>query len=158
MSSSPDPQLFRKFLPGLGDLVDILTVTQLRLVRSSRQLAKDHHLHDDISSDISTSLLGREKNISRIIERAVALAHINSEIWDLKDAMTQATAASTEYGTNLALAHQLNGYRTHIRNELNSLGNSETVAMLRTNTESDGLKRWVPGRPASSMEETREAK
>jgi hypothetical protein len=35
----------------------------------------------------------------QIIERSVALAHINSEIWNLKDAMTQVTAASVEYAT-----------------------------------------------------------
>lgn len=94
----PDPQSVRKFLPGLGDLIDMLTVTQLRLVRSARPLAEDQNLHDDISSDISASL-AEQVDVAQIVDRAIALAHINSEIWNLKDAMTQVTAASVEYAT-----------------------------------------------------------
>jgi|AntAceMinimDraft_12_1070368.scaffolds.fasta_scaffold31377_2 hypothetical protein len=151
----PDPQSVRKFLPGLGDLIDMLTVTQLRLVRSARPLAEDQNLHDDISSDISASL-AEQVDVAQIVDRAIALAHINSEIWNLKDAMTQVTVDSEEYGSHLALAHQLNGYRTHIRNELNSLGSSQGAVLLRTNTESDGLGRWVPLRSSSSKEQNPE--
>ena len=135
----------RKFMPGLGDLIDLLTVTQLRLIRSASVSDEDLALHSDLTSDIDAALNHVSGKYSQIVERSVALSYINAEIWDLKDAMTIATPAAKEYSDALSRAHQLNGYRTHARNELNLIGKNQKIrVMIRTNLEPDGLKRWVP--------------
>ena len=134
----------RKFMPGLGDLIDLLTVTQLRLVRSGEVRSQDELLHQDLTSDIDTAASGASIKYSEVAERSIALALVNSEIWDLKDAMTLAKPATQQYNDALSLSHQLNGYRTQLRNELNLLGQGSSSVILRTNLEPDGLKRWLP--------------
>lgn len=135
----------RKFLPGLGDLIDLMTVTQLRLVRSRANIAEDTKLHQDLKSDISLILDGLDLDWASLVERVVYLSLLNAEIWELKDKMSLSEEGSEDYSANLTLAHQLNGYRNRIRNELNSLQTKgSAVALVRSNTDPDGLVRWAP--------------
>ena len=135
----------RRFLPGLGDLIDLMTVTQLRLVRSRANIAEDTKLHEDLKSDISLILDGLDLDWASLVERVVYVSLLNAEIWELKDKMSLSEEGSEDYSANLTLAHQLNGYRNRIRNELNTLQTKGiTVALVRSNTDPDGLVRWTP--------------
>lgn len=132
-------------MPGLGDLIDLMTVTQLRLVRSRANIAEDTKLHQDLKSDISLILDGLDLDWASLVERVVYLSLLNAEIWELKDKMSLSEEGSEDYSANLTLAHQLNGYRNRIRNELNSLQTKgSAVALVRSNTDPDGLVRWAP--------------
>lgn len=135
----------RKFFPGLGDLIDLMTVTQLRLARSGANIEADKQLHKDLKSDISIVLQGLDIDWSSLIERVVSISHLNAEIWDLKDRMSLVEDGTPMYADSLALAHQLNGYRNTIRNDLNKLQGGQSPALVRSNTGSDGLERWIPG-------------
>jgi hypothetical protein len=135
----------RKFLPGLGDLIDLMTVTQLRLVRSPSNIAEDTRLHEDLNSDISLILNGLDLDWASLVERVVYISLLNAEIWELKDKMSLSEEGGEDYSANLTLAHQLNGYRNRIRNDLNTLQTKgRTVAIVRSNTDPDGLLRWTP--------------
>jgi hypothetical protein len=135
----------RKFLPGLGDLIDLMTVTQLRLVRSRANIAEDTKLHEDLKSDISLILDGLDLDWASLVERVVYVSLLNAEIWELKDKMSLSEEGSEDYSANLTLAHQLNGYRNRIRNELNTLqAKGSDVSLVRSNTDPDGLVRWTP--------------
>lgn len=135
----------RKFLPGLGDLIDLMTVTQLRLARSGANIKADKQLHSDLKSDISAVLQGLDIDWSSLIERVISLSLLNAEIWDLKETMSLVEDGSSLYAESLALAHQLNGYRNTMRNDLNTLQSGQSPALVRSNTGSDGLERWIPG-------------
>lgn len=135
----------RKFFPGLGDLIDLMTVTQLRLKKSGANIEADKQLHKDLKSDITIVLQGLDIDWSSLIERVVYISHLNAEIWDLKDRMSLVEDGSSVYADSLALAHQLNGYRNIIRNDLNKLQGGQSPALVRSNTGSDGLERWIPG-------------
>lgn len=135
----------RKFLPGLGDLIDLMTVTQLRLSRSEANSESDIQLHEDLKSDIATVLQGLNVDWSSLIERVISISHLNAEIWDLKDKMSAVEDGTSIYSESLALAHQLNAYRNMIRNDLNKLQDGQSPALVRSNTSPDGLERWIPG-------------
>lgn len=134
----------RRFLPGLGDLVDLMTVTQLRLVKLDVSSEVDRRLHEDLSSDIAGLLAESTRDWGAVIERVISLTILNEEIWDLKDEMSKEGAHSEEYGKLLTLAHQLNGYRNRLRNDLNALESPADHSIVRSNTGSDGLSRWIP--------------
>ena len=134
----------RRFLPGFGDLVDLMTVTQLRLVKLDVSSEEDRRLHEDLSSDIDGLMTGATTNWGAVIELVVSLTILNEEIWDLKDKMSNEGADSEEYGRLLTLAHQLNGFRNRIRNDLNALESHADTSIVRSNTSSDGLSRWIP--------------
>ena len=143
MESSNEGQA-RRFLPGLGDLVDLMTVTQLRLVKLDVSSEDDRRLHEDLSSDIAGLMADSTRNWGAVIERVISMAILNEEIWDLKDKMSDAGADSEEYGDLLTLAHQLNGFRNRIRNDLNALESNTDNSIFRSNVGSDGLSRWIP--------------
>lgn len=135
----------RKFNPGLGDLIDLLTVVQLRLTRLPGPRPGDLTLHGDILSDIRT-ITAADKSAEHLhVDGAIYLAHLNAEIWGLKEAMSSLEPRSKHYQEMLVRAHQLNGYRNLARNALNLASLEEdTTAGARSNTDPDGLNRWHP--------------
>lgn len=134
----------RRFLPGLGDLIDLMTVTQLRLVKLPASSEKDGRLHEDLSSDISVLMAESNLNWAALVERVISLSILNAEIWDLKDKMSTEGEGSGEYARLLTCAHQLNGFRNRLRNDLNALHGHGDGSIVRSNTGSDGMSRWIP--------------
>lgn len=134
----------RKFLPGLGDLIDLMTVTQLRLTKSGSSRGEDARLNSDLKSDISSLLQDLTVDVARLVELVISLSQLNAEIWNLKDKMSEVEEGSPAYSKSLTLAHQLNGYRNQMRNDLNSLASSNLGGLVRSNTNPDGLERWTP--------------
>jgi len=130
----------RKFLPAFAELIDRLSVDQIKEVTIpsiKEDVAKEMDLlcHDiDIIIDENSMELS-----SRFIRIIIALSQLNLHIWKLKDQMEK---EPDKYDELLKLAHQLNGIRNQLKNMLLSEENGENGASKRTNFNTDGLEGW----------------
>ena len=130
----------RQFLPAVAELIDRLTVDQIKEVLLPEIQPEVSEEMQKICSDID--LLIEERNLqlsARIIRIIIALAQMNVHIWKLKDYMQE---NPEKYDESLKLAHQLNGIRNQMKNILlEEVGDKEKSAE-RTNYNTDGLKGW----------------
>ena len=126
--------------PALGDLIDRLTVDQLKeafhkSMRTSirAEIADLEHDIDGWADRHQIKLSGRNVRI------IIVLAQINYEIWMCKDRME---AEPKHYDQWLRRAHQLNGIRNQMKNLL--LKNSSKGSRLceASNVSVDQLKDW----------------
>lgn len=129
----------REFLPTLADLVDALSIDQIKEIklRDKESYAKEINM---ISNDIN--LLIREKDIklsAKIIRLVIVIAQTNLSIWENKDSMKQ---NPKDYEKFLKLAHQLNGIRNKMKNLLLEESGEKEPSKKRTNVETDDLKGW----------------
>ena len=131
----------RKFLPTLSDLIDRLTITQIKIIKSGT--SKNDELKKesiDLQHDIDMIIKEKESNTNAgLIKDSVAIAAINLEIWNTKDKMQENLENEGEYLRLLKLAHQLNGYRNRIKNNVNESFGELNESTKRTNFETDGL-------------------
>lgn len=131
----------RKYLPTLADLIDAVTINQLKQVQ----------LHDDtlayareikrICHDID--IIIHEKNIilnSKLIRVIIIIAQLNIYIWENKEKMQK--VKEEEYLKFLKFAHQLNGIRNAMKNKISEMVGDKDPSKQRTNIETDGLKGW----------------
>jgi len=130
----------RKFLPAFAELIDRLTVNQIKevlLPDISNSVAEEMEtLCDDID------LLIKERGLqlsSRFIRIVIALSQLNLHIWNLKDRMQN---DSQKYDEFLKLAHQLNGIRNQLKNLLLEESKDKEKSAQRTNFNTDGLEGW----------------
>lgn len=128
------------YIAPLGDLLDLLTVTNLRISHSVGDQEAAASLKEVLVSDISKRVLENRIVLEDLLIEVIRLAQANQEIWLLKEAMGALDSASAEYGRNLIAAHQVNGFRNKARNAL-SLLDKVAPEQLRSNTETDGLER-----------------
>lgn len=126
-----------KTRPTLGELCDRLTILSLRRVKASS--ADREELRQAISDvvDDAANYLGREQ--AQVVEAVSFLAAVNSQIWHLKDQMTDLDPGEDEYSSRLIMAHQLNGYRNQAKNSLSDAAGASTATQL-SNTMTDGLE------------------
>lgn len=130
----------RQYMPPLAELIDSLTINQIKEVMFPDQ--KDGYAQemDKITHDID--LLIEERGLtlsSRLIRIIIAIAQMNLHIWHNKDQMA---ADSENYMDLLKLAHQLNGVRNRMKNILlEEVGDKEKSAR-KTNYNTDGLEGW----------------
>lgn len=129
----------REFLPTFADLVDILSIDQIKEIKLNNK--KSYILEmNKISCDID--LLIKQKGIklsAKLIRLVVIIAQMNLFIWENKDKMKQDTK---QYDELLKLAHQLNGIRNKMKNLLLEESGEKEPSKKRTNTETDDLKGW----------------
>ena len=130
----------RQFLPAFAELVDRVTVNQIKevLIPNLNNDIKDEM--DKLCHDID--LLIKERDIrltSRYIRIIIALSQMNLHIWNLKDRMHHET---DNYDELLKLAHQLNGIRNQLKNMLLEESMDKEKSAQRTNFNTDGLKGW----------------
>jgi hypothetical protein len=130
----------RAFLPTFAELIDRLTVDQIKevLLPQSKDAIADEMAK--ISHDIDALI--KERNIelnSRLIRMVIALAQLNLHIWTLKDRMKEHPEKYDEY---LKFAHQLNGTRNQLKNMMLVELNDSEPSAKRTNFDTDGLKGW----------------
>jgi hypothetical protein len=130
----------KSYVAPLGDLLDLLTVTNLRISHSIGDAPSELSLREILVSDVSKRVVDQEIEVRDILVDIVTLAQTNQEIWSLKDEMHSLDPSSQSYAKLLVLAHQLNGVRNKARNRLSSLDESSTQ-LVRSNTETDGLER-----------------
>lgn len=125
----------RKYEPPLGELIERLTIVQLRelLLNSDKYESEISVLEHDID------LIFKQKNVvpgARIIRIIFLTAQLNTLIWLYKDKMNEAPENYAEY---LKLSHQLNGLRNQMKNLLMQEVDSDP-SKLRTNVNTDGLE------------------
>jgi hypothetical protein len=135
---TPEPT---SYVSPLGDLIDLLTVTNLRLSHSVGNQDEVGTLRDVLIEDIERRFLSSEFPLSSALNEIIVLAQLNQEIWLLKDEMSLLDASSEQYKDCLVKAHQLNGVRNQVRNVLNSR-DSVAPKNSRSNTGTDGLERY----------------
>ncbi len=131
----------RKFLPTFADLVDALSIDQIKMIKVRRY--KDSYLREieKICHDIDLIICSRKKVKlnARILRIITTIALVNLFIWNLKDQMQE---DSKKYDSSLKLAHQLNGIRNRMKNLLLEEFNDIEPSLKRTNTELDELNEW----------------
>jgi len=130
----------RQFLPAFAELIDRLSVDQIKEVLLPEIQFEISEEMQKICNDID--LVIEERNLplsARLIRIIIALAQINVHIWKLKDYMQE---IPEKYDESLKLAHQLNGIRNQMKNLLlEEVGDKEKSAK-RTNFNIDGLVGW----------------
>ena len=111
----------RKWLPHIAELIDRLSIHQLKEVFLTEHKDKYRQEMKDIEHDID--LLISEKNIvinAEIIHCIVALAQMNAHIW-----YNESAARKGQSSDKLQLTHTLNGVRNALMNRiLNALNDN----------------------------------
>ena len=130
----------RKFLPPLAELIDRMTVTQIKLAllkNGKKDFANElKKLEHDIDIIICENNVAVDSNI---IRSAIILAQINLHIWINKDKMKSNLENEPEYLRLLKFAHQLNGIRNKIKNSLLNREKIQNESQKKSNLETDGL-------------------
>jgi hypothetical protein len=131
----------RQFLPPMSELIDRLTVTQIKenLLgdESGDYFAEINKLINDIDLIISDKKVPLSGELIRAV---VMMSQINLHIWRNKDLMQENLDNESEYLSYLKKAHQMNGVRNHLKNYLLELEGITDVSQLRSNFEVDGLE------------------
>jgi hypothetical protein len=131
----------RKFQIPLTDLIDLLTITQIKETllgsedsqRASQDLAT-------IAADLGALLAQRPVAVSGRVLRLVALlAETNLQVWLNKDRMQ---SEPERYEALLEYAQELNGLRNHVRNLLMRLLGEWEPSRERATFLSDRADRW----------------
>lgn len=130
----------RQFLPPLAELVDRLTVTQIKqaiLGDENKDYANEiKKIMNDIDIIISERSIKLDSRIIRII---VLISQMNLHIWKNKDLMQENLDNEEKYLSLLKLAHQLNGIRNRMKNNLLEIEGEKNESQKKTNFETDNL-------------------
>ena len=130
----------RQFLPPLSEIIDRMTVTQIKLNLFENGKSDFESELKRLSNDIDIIL--SEKNIpasSELIYLIVMLSQLNLHIWQNKDLMQLNLENEHKYLALLKKAHQLNGFRNQIKNRLLNIEGIDDASQVRSNFETDGL-------------------
>lgn len=131
----------REYLPTLADLIDALTIDQIKEIKfHDKKLAYAEGIKK-ICHDID--LIIDEKNVklnSKLIRIIITIAQLNLYIWENKDRMQKGNEEN--YLKLLKFAHQLNGIRNTFKNKILKEIGDKDPSKKRTNTETDDLKEW----------------
>lgn len=133
-------KLKRFYLPTFADLLDQLTIDQIKEVLIPRHKQSYAREMRKISHDVDA--LSKEKHIkpsARLFRIIIALAQLNLHIWYHKDKMRQDTK---RYSAHLKAAHQLNGIRNQLKNYLLEETGEREKSVRKTNFNTDGLNGW----------------
>ena len=130
----------RQFLPPLAELIDRLTVTQIKqaiLGDKNRDFANEiKKIMNDIDIIIHESSIKLDSRIIRII---VLISQMNLHIWKNKDLMQENLENEEKYLSLLKLAHQLNGIRNRMKNHLLEIEGEKDESQKKSNFETDNL-------------------
>lgn len=133
----------RKFLPPFAELLDRLTVDQIKEVLLPAQAAACAEEMANISHDIDLLISQQDIRLSaRLVRMIVVVAQMNLHIWYNKDRMVR---EPDQYLELLKLAHQLNGLRNQVKNLLLEEAGDREKSAQRTNFNTDGLGGWNIG-------------
>jgi len=105
----------RKYLPTLAELIDRLSIAQLKEVKIPEHKAEYAQEIADIVHDIQLCLDSSDKQISgETIRAIVVLSQINAHIW----ANESNYRKGIKEGNNLELTHGINGIRNTAKNKI----------------------------------------
>ena len=108
----------RKYLPTLSELIDRLSIAQLK------EVFIPEHKHEyadeiaDICHDIDILLAESENTTADTIRAIVVLSQMNLHIWHNESNYRK----GIKDGNNLELTHGLNGIRNTAKNKIQELG------------------------------------
>ena len=129
-----------RFVPGLGDLIDRLSVDQLKEAFHGSMRTSIRSEIADLEHDIDGwADLHQIKLSGRNVRTIIVLAQINYEIWMCKERME---AEPQQYDQWLRRAHQLNGIRNQMKNLLLQHGQNGSRLCEASNVSVDQLKDW----------------
>lgn len=129
----------RKYLPTLADLIDLLSIDQIKEFKLKNKQSYAHEM-EKVSHDMDLLIFQKQIKLSaRLMRVIIVIAQINVFIWNNKDNMQQ---DPDHYNELLKLAHQLNGIRNRMKNLLLDLCHELEPSKKKTNTETDDLKGW----------------
>lgn len=108
----------RKYLPTFSELIDRLTITQLKEVKIPEHKAEYAQEIKDILHDIQIILDESETKVdAETIRAIVVIAQFNNHIWNNE----AACRLGNKEGNNLELSHSLNGIRCRAKNKIQEL-------------------------------------
>jgi len=130
----------RQYLPPLAELIDSLTIYQIKEVTIPEQKESLAEEMGKIAHDIDLIIEERDLKLSaRLIRIIIAIAQMNLHIWQNKDDMQN---DPDKYMDLLKLAHQLNGVRNRMKNILLEEVGDKDKSARKTNYNTDGLEGW----------------
>jgi len=109
----------RKYLPTLGELIDRLSIVQLKEVKIPKHKEEYAKEIEDIVHDI-TEILDTNKQLKvdgDFIRAIVVLSQMNLHIWVNEDN----ARSGDDQGNQLMLTHGLNGIRNTAKNKIQEL-------------------------------------
>ena len=130
----------RQFLPPMSELIDRLTVTQIKQNLLQDDLGDFSAEITKLTNDIN--LIVKEKNIGlsgELIRAVIMMSQINLHIWRNKDLMQENLENESIYLSYLKKAHQMNGVRNLLKNYILGIEGISDSSQLRSNFEVDGL-------------------
>lgn len=131
----------RKYLPTLADLIDALTIDQIKEIKFNNKKSIYAEGIKKICHDIDLIINERDIKInSKIMRLIIILAQLNIYIWENKDKMQKEDSDS--YLKLLKISHQLNGIRNTMKNKISEEIGDKDLSKKKTNIEIDDLKGW----------------
>ena len=111
----------RKYLPTLSELVDRLSIAQLKEVFITEHKEEYAQEIADIIHDINLCLQQKDKKVdAEIIRAIVVLSQMNLHIWHNESNYRK----GIKDGNNLELTHGLNGIRNTAKNKIQEIANT----------------------------------
>ena len=108
----------RKYLPTLAELIDRLSISQLKEVKIPEHKEEYAQEIADIVHDIQLCLDSSDTLINaETIRAVVVLSQMNAHIWHNESAVRAGTAGPS----NLALTHGINGIRNTAKNKIQEI-------------------------------------
>jgi len=142
MNESKNIKDQRQFLPPMAELIDRMTVTQIKLALLKDN--KDSFIEEISKLEHDIDLILDSNNLildARLIRIVIILSQMNLHIWNNKDKMQDNLKDNKEkeYLDLLKLSHQLNGFRNSMKNSLLEIEGVQDKSQIRSNFETDGL-------------------
>jgi len=107
----------RKYLPTLGELIDRLSIVQLKEVKIPKHKEEYAKEISEIVHDISEILKEKPSVDGDFIRAVVVVSQINTHIWYNEDN----ARSGDDTGNQLMLTHGLNGIRNTAKNKIQEL-------------------------------------
>jgi len=133
----------RKYLPTLSELIDRLSINQLKevFITNGKELYSKEI--SDIMSDIDSILIQESPNTelnAEIIRDIIILAQFNLHIWENESKARN----GVDEGNNLLLTHSLNGVRNRAKNNLQNTIIEDGRLDLKVDCLSTKYTNWEP--------------
>ena len=107
--------MVRKYLPTLGELIDRLSILQIKEIKIPNHKKEYQQEIKDIVHDINQILLDKDNIIDgEVIRDIVVLSQMNVHIWNNED--NARNGVDTE--NQLKLTHSVNGIRNTAKNKI----------------------------------------
>ena len=107
----------RKYLPTLGELIDRLSIVQLKEVKIPKHKEEYAQEISEIVHDINEILKEKPPVDGDFIRAVVVVSQMNSHIWYNEDNARN----GEDVGNKLMLTHGLNGIRNTAKNKIQEL-------------------------------------